>query len=173
MFAFLVLIVSCQFKEIYEIEKVYQFLTYFDKLYEEKGRPIRVSFNGDLRMQQDLAAQKLLSYSDGVLQAATAFGKTVVCSYLISERKVSTLILLQCKDLLLQWVEELHRFLEINEEPPEYETRTGRKKRRDSVIGILHGSKNTLTGIIDVAMVQSLNGKENVSELLRSYGMEG
>ncbi|MCI6732107.1 MAG: DEAD/DEAH box helicase family protein [Lachnospiraceae bacterium] len=137
----------------------------------EKGRPIRVSFNGDLRMQQDLAAQKLLSYSDGVLQAATAFGKTVVCSYLISERKVSTLILLQSKDLLLQWVEELHRFLEINEEPPEYETRTGRKKRRDSVIGILHGSKNTLTGIIDVAMVQSLNGKENVSELLRSYGM--
>ena len=35
MFAFLVLIVSCQFKEIYEIEKVYQFLTYFDKLYDK------------------------------------------------------------------------------------------------------------------------------------------
>lgn len=137
----------------------------------EKGRPIRVAFRGDLRTQQDLAAQKLLSYSDGVLQAATAFGKTVVCSYLISERKVSTLILLHSKDLLSQWVEELHRFLEINEEPPEYETKTGRKKRRDSVIGILHGSKNTLTGIIDVAMVQSLSSKENISELLSSYGM--
>lgn len=35
MFAFLVLIVSCQFKEIYEIEKVYQFLPYFDKLYDK------------------------------------------------------------------------------------------------------------------------------------------
>lgn len=42
---------------------------------------------------------------------------------------------------------------EIKEEPPEYETKTGRKKKRDSVIGILHGSKNTLTGIVDVAMV--------------------
>lgn len=136
-----------------------------------KGRPIRVSFKGDLRTQQDLAAQRLLAYFDGVLQAATAFGKTVVCSYLISERKVSTLILLQSKDLLSQWVEELHRFLEINEEPPEYETKTGRKKRRDSAIGVLHGNKNTLTGIIDVAMVQSLNGKENLGEILNSYGM--
>ena len=137
----------------------------------EKGRPIRVAFKGGLRTQQDLAAQKLLSYSDGVLSAATAFGKTVVCSYLISERKVNTLILLQSKDLLSQWVEELQKFLEINEELPEYETKTGRKKKRDSVIGILHGIKNTLTGIIDVAMVQSMYGKGDFNERINSYGM--
>ena len=76
---------------------------------------------------------------------ATAFGKTVVCSYLIAERKVNTLILLQSKDLLNQWVDELNHFLEIREEPPEYETKTGRKKKRNSVIGVLHGNKNTLT----------------------------
>lgn len=137
----------------------------------EKGHPIRVLFNGDLRMQQELAAQRLLQHSDGVLQAATAFGKTVVSSYLISERKVSTLILLHSKDLLSQWVEELQHFLCIDEEPPEYETKTGRKKKRDSVIGVLHGSKNTLTGIIDVVMVQSLSGKDNLPEILDSYGM--
>ena len=68
----------------------------------ETGRPIRVSFNGDLRLQQELAAEQLLRHSDGVLEAATAFGKTVVCSYLIAERKVNTLILLQSKDLLTQ-----------------------------------------------------------------------
>ena len=122
----------------------------------ETGQPIRVSFKGDLRMQQELAAEKLLSHSDGVLSAATAFGKTVVCSYLIAERKVNTLILLQSKDLLNQWVDELNHFLEIREEPPEYETKTGRKKKRNSVIGVLHGNKNTLTGIIDVAMVGSM-----------------
>lgn len=66
----------------------------------EKGRPIRVSFDGDLKTQQDLAAQHLLTFDYGILSAATAFGKTVVCSYLISERKVNTLILLQSKDLL-------------------------------------------------------------------------
>ena len=137
----------------------------------EKGRPIRVSFKGDLRTQQELAAEKLLTYSDGVLSAATAFGKTVVCSYLIAERKVNTLILLQSKDLLNQWVDELNKFLDIKEEPPEYETKTGRKKKRDSVIGILHGSKNTLTGIIDAAMVGSMYSKGKFNDLINSYGM--
>lgn len=137
----------------------------------EKGHPIRVSFKGDLRTQQELAAEKMLAYSDGVLSAATAFGKTVVCSYLIAERKVNTLILLQSKDLLNQWVDELNKFLEIKEEPPEYETKTGRKKKRNSVIGILHGSKNTLTGIVDVAMVGSMYSKGKFNELIHSYGM--
>lgn len=139
--------------------------------HREKGRPIRVSFRGDLRTQQDLAAHKLLAYDHGVLSAATAFGKTVVCSYLISERKVNTLILLQSKELLEQWIDELNKFLEIDEEPPIYRTKTGREKRRSSVIGTLHGSKNTLTGIIDVAMVGSVYSKGKFNELINSYGM--
>ncbi len=48
-----------------------------------------------------------------------------ICEY----KKVNTLILLQSKDLLNQWVDELNKFLDIKEEPPEYETKTGRKKR--------------------------------------------
>lgn len=70
-----------------------------------------------------------------------------------------------------QWVDELNKFLDIKEEPPEYETKTGRKKKRDSVIGILHGNKNTLTGIVDVAMVGSMYSKGNFNELINSYGM--
>lgn len=139
--------------------------------HRQKGRPIRVSFQGTLKMQQDLAAQRLLSFENGVLSAATAFGKTVVCSYLIAERKVSTLILVHSKELLEQWVDELNRFLVVDEEPPMYETKSGRKKRRDSVIGILHGSKNTMTGIIDVAMVGSLYSKGKFQETINSYGM--
>ena len=137
----------------------------------EIGHPIRVDFKGDLRTQQELAAEKLLSHSDGVLSAATAFGKTVVCSYLIAERKVNTLILLQSKDLLNQWIDELNKFLEIREEPPEYITKTGRKKKRQDVIGVLHGNKNTLTGIIDVAMVSSMYKKGEFNDLVNSYGM--
>ena len=137
----------------------------------EIGHPIRVDFKGDLRTQQELAAEKLLSHSDGVLSAATAFGKTVVCSYLIAERKVNTLILLQSKDLLNQWIDELNKFLEIREEPPEYITKTGRKKKRQDVIGVLHGNKNTLTGIIDVAMVGSMYKKGEFNDLVNSYGM--
>lgn len=113
----------------------------------------------------------MLQYDYGVLSAATAFGKTVVCSYLISQRKVNTLILLQSKDLQEQWVEELNRFLNINEEPPTYKTKTGRERKRDSVIGILNGNRNTLTGIIDVAMVGSVYSKDKCNDFLNSYGM--
>lgn len=137
----------------------------------EKGHPIRVTFNGDLRMQQDLAAQRMLACDNGILSAATAFGKTVVCSYLIAERKVNTLILLQSKDLLEQWVEELKHFLVIDEELPTYTTKTGRIKKRNSVIGVLHGGKNSLTGIVDVAMVGSVYSKGKFNELLNTYGM--
>ena len=137
----------------------------------EKGRPIRVSFKGDLRLQQDIAAQALLSYDDGILSAATAFGKTVVCSYLIAQRKVNTLVLVPRKELLTQWVDELTTFLDIDEAPPEYKTKTGRVKVRKDVIGVLSGSKNSLTGIIDVAMIGSVYGKGQLNKLEKSYGM--
>ena len=124
-----------------------------------------------MKTQQDLAAQRLLAFDCGILSAATAFGKTVVCSYLIAQRKVNTLILLHSKDLLEQWVEELNKFLDIDEEPPIYKTKGGREKRRNSAVGILHGSKNTLTGLIDVAMVGSIYSKGKFNELINSYGM--
>ncbi len=139
--------------------------------HREKGRPIRVLFNGDLRTEQDLAADKMLQHDQGILNATTAFGKTVVCSYLISQRKVNALILLQSKDLLEQWVEELNKFLVINEEPPIYITKSGRKKRRKDVIGVLTGNKNTLTGIVDVAMIGSMYGKGNFNDFINSYGL--
>lgn len=48
------------------------------------GIQINVSFTGKLRDEQLTAASDLLNYDNGVLNAATAFGKTVVSSYLIS-----------------------------------------------------------------------------------------
>ena len=39
------------------------------------------------------------------------------------------------------------------------------------MIGILHGNKNTLTGIIDVAMVGSMYGKGKFNKQINSYGM--
>ena len=137
----------------------------------EMGRPIRVFFNGDLRTEQDLAADRMLQHDHGVLSATTAFGKTVVCSYLISQRKVSTLILLHSKDLIEQWVEELNKFLIIKEKPAIYKTKTGKEKRRDIVIGVLKGNKNKLTGIVDVAMIGSMYSKGKFNDFINSYGL--
>lgn len=139
--------------------------------HREKGRPIRVSFKGELRVQQDLAAQHLLTFDNGILSAATAFGKTVVCSYLIASRKVNTLILLESTELIAQWEDELNRFLDVDEEPPNYRTKTGRIKQRTSVIGTLKGGRDTMTGIIDIAMIGSLYKKGTFHENLNAYGM--
>lgn len=116
-------------KVIGECEKAK--ITYAIEDCREKGRPIRVSFQGELRAQQDLAAQSLLAHDNGILNAATAFGKTVVCSYLIASKKVNILILLESTDLITQWEEELNRFLKVEEEPPEYQTKGGTSEKTD------------------------------------------
>ena len=51
------------------------------------GRPIDVSFSGELRPEQEEAVQRLLSYNNGVLAATTAFGKTVAVIGMIARRK--------------------------------------------------------------------------------------
>ena len=137
----------------------------------ENGRPIRVKFNGELRLRQDLAAQDILDHDDGILSAATSFGKTVVCSYLIAERKVNTLILLESRSLIQQWFDELNKFLIIDEDPPTYQTKTGKIKRRESVIGTLVNGQEKTTGIIDIAMVGSVYKKGAFFDRLNSYGM--
>ncbi len=137
----------------------------------ENGRPIRVKFNGELRMRQALAAQDILSHDDGILSAATAFGKTVVCSYLIAQRRANTLILLESSELIQQWVDELNKFLLFDEDPPEYRTKTGKRRRRESVIGTLKSGQDKTTGIVDVAMIGSVFKKGAFFDRLNSYGM--
>ena len=137
----------------------------------EKGRLIRVSFKGKLREEQDLAAGVILNEDNGILSASVAFGKTVVSSYLISKRKVNTLILVEQKELLSQWVDKLNEYLDIKEELPKYKTKTGRVKTRDSVIGTLASGNDKLNGIIDVAMIGSLYKGGDFHELINSYGM--
>ena len=135
------------------------------------GNEINVSFNGTLYPEQQVAVQSLSGYDIGVLAAATGFGKTVVGSYLISERKVNTLILVHTSEIMQNWITDLERFLDIDEEYPQYTTKTGRVKTRKSLIGRLTGSHNSMTGIIDVAMVSSLGSRDVIKPFVKEYGM--
>lgn len=116
------------------------------------GRNINVRFNGILRTEQKPAADALLSHDIGVLSATTAFGKTVITAYLIGQRKVNTLVLVHTQALLNQWKTALTEFLEIKEVLPDLPKKRGRKKVR-SVIGQLGGTKNTIAGIVDIAII--------------------
>ena len=134
------------------------------------GRPIRVSFNGTLRDEQQPAVKALLANETGVLSATTAFGKTVVAAYLIGQRKVNTLVLVHTQALLNQWRASLREFLTIDEELPTLPKKRGRKPER-FLIGQLGGGKDRLSGIVDVAIMQSLLSGDTVKELVKDYGM--
>ncbi len=135
------------------------------------GRSINVQFNGQLYPEQEIAAKQILNSENGILSAATAFGKTVVGAYLIAARRVNTLVLVRNTEILKNWLEDLKKFLKIYEELPEYETPTGRTKRRKELIGQLHSSINTLTGIVDVAMITSLGKAGSINPIVKNYGM--
>ena len=135
------------------------------------GTDIQAEFVGELRESQAKAVNAILRYDNGILSAATAFGKTVVCSNLISQRKVNTLILLESSSLIEQWGKALTTFLSIDAELPEYKTKTGRTKKRKSLVGVIRGTKDTSTGIVDIAMAGSLFKKGEPHPRLKEYGM--
>ena len=134
------------------------------------GNLIPVAFNEELREEQKPAADVLLDKNIGVLSATTAFGKTVVASYMIGQRKTNTLILVHTQALMAQWKKSLETFLHFDITPSEEKKGRGRK-RVWSPVGVLGAGKDTLHGIVDVAVMQSLVNGDEVKELVRNYGM--
>ena len=118
------------------------------------GQPIEVQFLGELRPEQNAAVAALLPHETGVLAATTAFGKTVVAAEMIAARQRSTLVLVHRRQLLDQWVARLQAFLDVPA----------------NRIGVIYGGKNRPTGIIDIALMQSLVRKDAVADLVADYG---
>ena len=134
------------------------------------GKKISVTFTGKEREEQTDAINALLTYSNGVLHATTAFGKTVTAAAIIARKKVNTLILVHSKALLTQWHERLTEFLDIDFKEPEEPKKRGRKKVF-SPIGCLDSTCNTLHGIIDIALIQSCLDENGVKPFVQDYGM--
>ena len=116
--------------------------------------PAGVCFQGELRQPQLKAFEALVAHDSGVLAATTAFGKTIVAAALIANRGRNTLILVHRQELLSQWVERLQSFLNMDAKQ----------------IGVIGGGKRKPTGIVDVALIQSLVRKGEVADLVADYG---
>ncbi len=119
-----------------------------------RGSLIAVDFKGSLRKEQLDAIEKLTRHNIGVLVANTGFGKTVVAIKMIAERNVNTLILVHRRQLMDQWRQQLLNYLGIN--------------KKD--VGFFGGGKKKLSGVIDIGMLQSLNKKGEVNDLVAEYG---
>ena len=118
------------------------------------GARSNVEFRGQLRPEQETAARAMLAHDTGVLSATTAFGKTVVAAWLIAERGVNTLVLVHRRQLLEQWVERLSAFLGLPSKS----------------IGRIGGGRRKSTGLLDVAVIQSLVRKGVVKDCVGEYG---
>jgi superfamily II DNA or RNA helicase len=126
---------------------------------QNHGRPVSFEFHGELRDEQKKAAEAILANPDGILSASTAFGKTIIALWVMADRKVNTVILVHRKQLMDQWVERISRFLGIPKEE----------------IGCIGGGKKKRTGIIDIAVMQSVckRNKSNpgvVEDWIKDYG---
>ncbi|MDD7256350.1 TOTE conflict system archaeo-eukaryotic primase domain-containing protein [Bullifex porci] len=120
----------------------------------ETGNKVDVVFKSELYEEQKTALKALLKSDCGVLSAGTGFGKTVTAAALISERKINTIIIVQNHNLLEQWKKSIKEFLGIT-------------------AGTIAGGKDKSTGIIDIAIVNSLTekGSDEVRPRSYKYGM--
>ena len=118
------------------------------------GETINFSFAGSLCEDQEAAVTAILEHDTGILCAPTAFGKTVAAAALIARRGVNTLVLVHRTDLLRQWQERLQMFLGLGK----------------GVVGSIGGAKVKPTGVIDIAVMQSLSRQGQVSDQVKSYG---
>ncbi len=127
-----------------------------DRIRDERfgGRPLDVAFQGALRPEQEAAAEAMIARDTGVLAATTAFGKTVVAAWLIAERGVNTLVLVHRRQLQEQWIESLSAFLGLPAK----------------AIGRIGGGRKKPTGMLDVALIQSMVRKGIVDDRVRDYG---
>ncbi len=118
------------------------------------GRRFELTFAGELRPEQQAAAEAMLAHETGILAATPAFGKTVIAAWLIARRGVNTLVLVHRRQLLEQWIERLSTFLDI---PP-------------AAIGRIGGGRRKPGGLVDVALIQSLVRKGVVDDQVGEYG---
>lgn len=118
------------------------------------GEPIAVEFHEELYDNQKEAIESLLAHETGVLAATTAYGKTVVAAWMLAERGVNTLILVDRIQLMEQWKESLSRFLRLSAKD----------------FGQIGGGKSKRTGKIDIALMQSINRKGTIKEFVEEYG---
>ena len=123
---------------------------------DDRPEPPATAFalRGALRPQQSTAVADLIDHNLGVLVAPPGAGKTIMACAVIAHHHTPTLIVVDRKELVDQWRSRLYDHLGID----------------PSDLGQIGAGRNQPTGIIDVAMIQSLARRDDPA-LFDRYGL--
>ena len=107
-----------------------------------------------LSSKQETILKDILKRDTGVLVAPPGIGKTVIAISALAKRKTNALILVHRKPLMEQWKVQLASCLDIDLK----------------AIGEIGAGKNKSNGVLDIAMVQSMERKGKVDDRIANYG---
>lgn len=116
--------------------------------------PLQVEFTGALRAQQRAAVEDLEHHELGVLVAPPGAGKTVMACAVIAHHQVPTLVIVNRTELIDQWRSRLATHLSLD----------------PNQIGQIGGGRTRPSGVIDIAMIQSLARRDNPN-VFDAYGL--
>lgn len=108
-----------------------------------------------LTPEQEAATDALAEHDLAMLVAPPGAGKTVVGCAVLACRRTPTLVIVDRKPLVEQWHERLLTHLDLTTKQ----------------VGQIGGGRKRATGVVDVAMIQSLARREDVAELTAGYGL--
>ena len=114
-----------------------------------------LSFVGQLRPQQNDALNAVVPHERGVIVAPPGAGKTVMACAVIAHHDVPTLVLVDRKPLADQWRDRIGQHLNLEH----------------GQIGTIGGGKTKPSGIVDVAMIQSVVRQDDPADLFDKYGL--
>ena len=120
-----------------------------------KVAPRDFSFKVTLSAQQERAVHAMSAHDLGVLVAPPGTGKTVMACALIAHHRAPTLVLVHRKPLADQWRDRLEACLGLV----------------PSEIGQIGSGRSRPTGVVDIAMIQSLARHQDGNDLFEGYGL--